>query len=151
MLNTFSRQPTKTIQGNFMSVSNFHMHTFTNVPIQTSCWPSQILFFPSYINFWLTVAQCLQSFLLLVIGNKPLSLLPRSAKCTFCDPSRFFFVYLVKLKIYFWLFYFHWGRKKREDNYLWQWIIEIFSNTQPYKLCTKRKTKTGEVLSREIT
>ena len=62
-----------------------------------------------------------------------------------------FFVYLVKLKIYFWLFYFHWGRKKREDNYLWQWIIEIFTNTQPYKLCTKRKTKTGEVLSREIT
>ena len=32
ILNTFSRQPTKkTIQGNIMCVSNFHVHMFTNV------------------------------------------------------------------------------------------------------------------------
>ena len=42
--------------------------------------------------------------------------------------------------------------KKREVNYLWQWVIEISIITQPiYKLCTQRETKVGMVLSRKIT
>ena len=41
--------------------------------------------------------------------------------------------------------------KKREVNHLWQWIIEIFISTQPYKLCTKRETKVRMDLSRKIT
>ena len=44
------------------------------------------------------------------------------------------------------------GEKKREVNYLWQWVIEISIITQPiYKLCTQRETKVGMVLSRKIT
>ena len=31
ILNTFSRQPIKTMQGNIMWLSNFHLHMFTNV------------------------------------------------------------------------------------------------------------------------
>ena len=36
-------------------------------------------------------------------------------------------------------------------NGLWQWIIEIFIITQPYKLCTKRETKIEIALPRKIT
>ena len=78
ILNTFSKQGTKIIQGNIMCVSNFHMDMFGNVlkfwlrskPLFS--WPRRILSF--YITFWLTVAYCLQSFFLLAIWNKPLSL-----------------------------------------------------------------------------
>ena len=44
------------------------------------------------------------------------------------------------------LFYFNRGRKRKERNYLWQWIIKIIIITRPHKLCTKRETKVGTVL-----
>ena len=123
-----------------MCVSNLHIHIFTNVlkfgrydPNLFFSWPSQILLFS-------------QSFLLPAIGNKPLSLLPRSAE-RFCDPSFYFLIIFffsfdwVKLKIIFGIVLFSPREKNREGNHLWQWIIEIFITVRPYKLCTKRATK----------
>ena len=51
--------------------------------------------FPPYITFWLTVAYCLQSFLLLAIGNKLLSL--RSCQ----EAQNTFFVIQVILFFFF--------------------------------------------------
>ena len=102
--------------------------------------------FPPYITFWLTVAYCLQSFLLLAIGNKSLSL-----RSFFCDLSySFFFIFYFFI---FFIFLFSRREKKRNDynRYLRQWIIEIFIITQPYKLCTKRETKVEIALPRKIT
>ena len=114
MLNTFSAQAIKTIQGN-MCVSNFQVHLFTNVlkfwfydPNLYSPGRGRFYFFPSYITFWLTVAQCLGSFLLLTIGNKPLSLLPKGAEHIFLWSKLFFFFSLGEIKDIFQFFFnFH--------------------------------------------
>ena len=104
--------------------------------------------FPPYITFWLTVAYCLQSFLLLAIGNKLLSL--RS-----CQEAQntFFVIQVILFFFFFWLLLFS-RREKRRKDYYWylrQWIIEIFIITRPYKLCTKRETKVEKALPRKIT
>ena len=107
-LNTFSKQGTKIIQGNIMCVSNFHMdigsETFSNfdATIQTFVLLAKAdsIVFPPYITFWLTVAYCLQSFLLLAIGNKPLSLW----SCH--EAQNTFFVIQVILSFCFFVFVF---------------------------------------------
>ena len=106
--------------------------------------------FPPCITFWLTVAYCLHSFLLLAIGNKPLSL--RSCH----EAQNTFFVIQVILFFFFlvlFLLLFSRREERRKDyyRYLRQWIIEIFIITQPYKLCTKRETKVEITLPRKIT
>ena len=89
--------------------------------------------FPLNITFWLTVAYCLHSFLLLAIGNKPLSL--RSCH----EAQNTFFV----IQVFHIFILFSSSEKKRKDyyRYLRQWVIETFIITQPYKLCTKREAK----------
>ena len=113
ILNTFSKQGTKIIQGNIMCVSNFHMDMFGNVlkfdaTIQTFVLLAKAdsIVFPPYITFWLTVAYCLQSILLLAIGNKPLSL--RSCH----EAQNTFFVIQVILFFFCRCCYFHGGRKR---------------------------------------
>ena len=111
--NTFGTQGTKIIQGNIMCESNFHMYMFGNV-LKFWCYdPTFILLakadsvvFPSYITFWLTVTQSLQSFFLLAIGNKPLSL--RSC----LEAQNTFFVIQVFPFFFFFFFNFHRGRKR---------------------------------------
>ena len=106
--NTFSKQGTKIIQGNIMCVSNFHIDMFGNVPKfwcydPNLCSSGQGGFygFPRYITFWLTVAYCLQSFLLLAIGNKLFSL--RS-----CQEAQntFFVIQVILLFIYIFIYFF---------------------------------------------
>ena len=57
----------------------------------------------------------------------------------------FFFFYWVKWKIFFSLVLFSPMEKKRKDNYryLWQWIITIFTITQPYSCTLNEKQKHG--------
>ena len=157
ILNTFSKQGTKIIQGNIMCVSHFHMDMFGNV-LKFWCYdPTFVLLakadsivFPPNITFWLTVAYCLQSFLLLAIGNKPLSLWS-------CHEAQntFFVIQVIRSLLFCFVFLLLFSRreKKRKDyyRYLRQWIIEIFIITQLYKLCTKRETKVEIALPRKIT
>ena len=59
--------------------------------------------------------------------------------------SFFFFFYWVKWKIFFSLVLFSPMEKTRKDNYryLWQWIITIFTITQPYSCTLNEKQKHG--------
>ena len=104
ILNTFSKQGTKIIQGNIMCVSNFHMDMFGNVlkfwcydPNLCSSGHADSIVFPPYIAFCLTVTYC---FLLLAIRNKPLSL--RSCH----EAQNTFFVIQVILFFFFGFVFF---------------------------------------------
>mgnify|MGYP006963823545 CR=1 FL=1 len=145
-----------------MCVSNFQVHLFTNVlkfwcydPYLCSPGQRRFYFFPSYITFWITDAKCLwrDFFCLQLETNLSISCL--EAQNIFFVIQGFLFLFFdwVKWKIFFSFVLFSSREKKRKDNYLylWQWIIEIFIITQPYKLCAKRETKVGMVLSRKLT
>ena len=117
ILNTSSKQGTKIIQGNIMCVSNFHMdigsETFSNfdATIQTFVLLAKAdsIIFPPNITFWLTVAYCLQSFLLFAIGNKPLSL--RSCH----EAQNTFFVIQVILFFFFFFFFAIFTEGEKEE------------------------------------
>ena len=158
ILNTFSKQGTKIIQGNIMCVSNFHMDMFGNVlkfwcydPNLCSSGQGGFYRFPS-VHHFLTHSCLMFTEFSSACNWKQASqslVLPRSAEHIWstCDPSYsfFFFCFLFLL--------FSRREKKRKDyyRYLRQWIIEIFIITQPYKLCTKRETKVEIALPRKIT
>ena len=120
-------------------------------------WPREILFF-SFVHHFLT-HSCLMftefSSACIAIANKSLSLLPRNAEHTFCDPRFSFFFFLTEWnkKIFFSFVLYSPTEEKRKDNYryLWQWIIEIFVITQPNKLFIKRETIVEIVLSKKKT
>ena len=105
ILNTFSKQGTKIIQGNIMCVSNFHMDMYGNVLKfwcydPNLCSPGQGGFyrFPS-VHHFLTHSCLLFTEFSSACNWKEASqypVLPRSAKHIFCDPSySFFFCFFV--------------------------------------------------------
>ena len=117
ILNTFSKQGTKIIQGNIMWVSNFHMNMYGNVLKfwcydPNLCSPGQGGFyrFPS-VHPFLTHSCLLFTEFSSACNWKQASqspVLPRSAEHIFCDPSYSFFLFFL----FFLLFFFHGGRKK---------------------------------------
>ena len=154
ILNTFSRQPIKTIQGNIMWLSNFHLHMFTNV-LKFWCYDpnlsssGQTRFCRSLSDSQLVNVYRV-FFCLKLETNLAVSCL-EAQNAFLCNPS-FLFFFTGWNKRYFSVFFLFLPRElKKEDNYMWQWIREIIISTQLYKLCTKRETKVGLVLSRKIT
>ena len=153
-LNTFSKQGTKTIQGNIMCVSNFHSDMFGNV-LKFWCYDPNLCSsghgFPSVHHFLTHSCLWFTDFSSACNWKKASQslVLPRSAEHFFCDPSYSFFFFFF----FFFVLLFSRREKKRKDyyRYLRQWIIEIFIITQPYKLCTKRETKVEIALPRKIT
>ena len=114
ILNTFSKQGTKIIQGNIMWVSNFHMDMYGNVLKfwcydPNLCSPGQGGFyrFPS-VHHFLTHSCSMFTEFSSACNWKQASqspALPRSAEHTFCDPSYYFFYF-------FYFFIFTEGEKK---------------------------------------
>ena len=152
ILNTFSKQGTKIIQGNIMCVSNFHMDMFGNVPKfwcydPNLCSPGQGGFyrFPS-VHHFLT-----HSCLLFTEFSSACNWKQASQSPVLFLWSHFLWSKLFSFFIFF-IFLSSRKEKKRKDynRYLRQWIIEIFIITQPYKLCTKRETKVEIALPRKI-
>ena len=97
----FQQAVSKNNIDNILCASNFCIHLFSNFEATIFAFPSQILLFSIHASFFdsqfLKVFElqwhdlCLQSFLLLAIGNKPLTPLPRSAGCKFCNCKSFVF------------------------------------------------------------
>ena len=155
ILNTFSKQGTKIIQGNIMCVSNFHMDMYGNVLKfwcydPNLCSPGQGGFyrFPS-VHHFLTHSCLLFTEFSSACNWKQASQSPVLFLWShFLWSKLFFFFFFIFL-----IFLFSRREKKRKDynRYLRQWIIEIFIITQPYKLCTKRETKVEIALPRKIT
>ena len=156
ILNTFSKQGTKIIQGNIMCVSNFHMDMLGNVLKfwcydPNLCSPGQGGFyrFPS-VHHFLTHSCLLFTEFSSACNWKQASQSPVLFLWSHFLWSKllFFFYFFI-----FYIFLFSRREKKRKDynRYLRQWIIEIFIITQPYKLWTKRETKVEIALPRKIT
>ena len=103
ILNTFSKQGTKIIQGNIMCVSNFHMDMFGNVlkfwcydPNLCSSGQGGFYRFPS-VHHFLTHSCLLFTEFSSACNWKQASqslVLPRSAEHIFCDPSYSFSFFL---------------------------------------------------------
>ena len=91
ILNTFSKQGTKIIQGNIMCVSNFHMYMFGNV-LKFWCYdpnlhsPGKFSCFPS-IHHFLTHSCSMFTEFFSACNWSQSPVLPRSAEHIFCDPS----------------------------------------------------------------
>ena len=156
ILNTFSKQGTKIIQGNIMCVSNFHMDMFGNVlkfwcydPNLCSSGHGGFYRFPSIHHFFTHSCLLFTEFYCACNWKQASQslVLPRSAEHIFLWSKLFF------LSFFCFVLLFSRREKKRKDyyRYLRQWIIEIFIITQPYKLCTKRETKAEIALPRKIT
>ena len=118
ILNTFSKQGTKIIQGNIMWVSNFHMDMYGNVLKfwcydPNLCSPGQGGFyrFPSVHHFLTHSCLLFTEFSSACNWKQAFQspVLPRSAEHIFCDPS-YSFIYLY-IYLFFCRFYFHGGRK----------------------------------------
>ena len=95
-------QSTKPKQDSILCVSNFPMNDLkfwcfdSNL---SSSGQARFYVFHSYITFWLTLWR--DSFLLLAIGNKPISLLAQNAESSLLwSQTFFFFFYCVKLKLH---------------------------------------------------
>ena len=123
ILNTFSKQGTKIIQGNIMCVSNFHMDMYGNVLKfwcydPNLCSPGQGGFyrFPS-VHHFLTHSCLLFTEFSSACNWKQASqspVLPRSAEHIFCDPS-YSFIYLF---IYFFFVVFIFTEGEKEERLL---------------------------------
>ena len=112
-------------------------------------WPREILFFLFVYQF--LTHSCLMFTEFPSASNwKKTSQSPASKRRTYFLWYKVSFFWLGQIKDIFSFVLFSPREKKRKDNYryLWKWIIEIFIITQPYKLCTKRETKVGMVLSK---
>ena len=156
ILNTFSKQGTKIIQGNIMCVSNFHMDMFGNVlkfwcydPNLCSSGQGGFYRFPS-VHHFLTHSCLLFTEFSSACNWKQASQSPVLFLWSHFLWSKLFFFLIFFI---FLIFLFSRREKKRKDynRYLRQWIIEIFIITQPYKLWTKRETKVEIALPRKIT
>ena len=156
ILNTFSKQGTKIIQGNIMWVSNFHMDMYGNVLKfwcydPNLCSPGQGGFyrFPS-VHHFLTHSCLLFTEFSSACNWKQASQSPVLFLWSHFLWSKLFFFFIF---LFFNFFLFSRREKKRKDynRYLRRWIIEIFIITQPYKLCTKLETKVEIALPRKIT
>ena len=155
ILNTFSKQGTKIIQGNIMCISNFHMDMYGNVlkfwcydPNLCSSGQGGFYRFPS-VHHFLTHSCLLFTEFSSACNWKQASQSPVLFLWSHFLWSKLFFFFIF---LFFKFFLFSRREKKRKDynRYLRQWIIEIFIITQPYKLWTKRETKVL-ALPRKIT
>ena len=101
------------------------MNTFSNfdAAIQTFYLPGQARFycFRSYITIWLPLQRHglnYRVFFSLQFGNKPLSLLPRKAECSFFEITCFFFVLIFVFVFCFFFFLLGGGGFEIQDTLL---------------------------------